>query len=157
LRAPGRRPRPSWLIVGLLTGAALLAYAYWSAIADPIQRETVVSLSNWPRGARPVRIALLSDLHVAGPDMPPERLRRIVAQVNATKPDLVLIAGDFVSDKRLATRWYSVADAVAPLGVLRAPFGVIAVPGNHDHWRGVSAFRRELPRAGVRLLENEAV
>lgn len=116
-----------------------------------------MALPGWPAGAPPVRVALLSDLHVAGPDMPPDRLRRIVAQVNAARPDLVLIAGDFTSDKRVATRRYAVADAVVPLAALRAPLGVVAVPGNHDHWRGIAAFERGLPRVGVRLLRNDAV
>ena len=57
-------------------------------------------LPGWPAGAAPVRAVLIADLHVAGPDMPPARLARIVAQVNALRPDLVLIAGDFISDKR---------------------------------------------------------
>lgn len=151
---------PAWLIVFLLTvttGAALLGFAYWSATADPVRRETAIALPNWPAGQAPLRVALLSDIHVAGPDMPPARLRRIVAQVNAARPDLVLIAGDFTSDKRVATRLYTTAEAVAPLAGLRAPLGVYAVPGNHDHWRDIRALRHALPQVGVRLLENEAV
>ena len=35
--------------------------------------------------------------------MPPERLARIVAQINALHPDLVLIAGDFVGGQTAAT------------------------------------------------------
>ena len=30
--------------------------------------------------------------------MPPERLARIVEQINALRPDIVLIAGDLISD-----------------------------------------------------------
>ena len=71
-----------------------------------------------PASARPVTIALLADIHVAGPDMPPARVARIVEQVNALDPDLVLIAGDFVSDKRTATRHYASAEAIAPLATL---------------------------------------
>ena len=33
----------------------------------------------------------------------------------------------------------------------------IAVLGNHDHWRDAPAARRALARAGIRLLENQAV
>ena len=99
----------------------------------------------------------MSDIHVAGPDMPPQRLARIIAQVNTARPDLVLIAGDLVSDKRLATQHYSTKQAVAPLAGLRARLGVFAVPGNHDHWRGIEGFERSLPAVGVTLLRNQAV
>lgn len=136
-------------------GAVLLGIGYRNAVADPVVRTAMIRLPDWPRGEPPVRVALLSDLHVAGPDMPPERLARIVAQVNARRPDLVLLAGDFVSDKRLGTHRYPVTEAVAPLAGLRAPLGVVAVLGNHDHWRDTAAFRAALPRVGVRVLSNQ--
>lgn len=135
----------------------LAAWGYSNAVAEPVVRRATVGLRDWPAATAPLRIALLSDLHVAGPDMPPRRLAAIVAQVNAAQPDLVLLAGDFVSDKRVATRRYSVDEAVAPLGELSARLGVTAVLGNHDHWRDAEAFRRALPAVGVRVLDNEAV
>src|SRR3954465_741297 len=108
---------------------ALLGWCYWTAIADPVVREAEVALPGWPAGAPPVRALLMSDLHVAGPDMPPERLARIVAQANALRPDIVLIAGDFVSDKGASTRAYSFEEAVAPLAGLRSRLGTVAVLG----------------------------
>lgn len=144
-------------LAALLVGGTLIAIGYRNAIADPVVRRARIALDDWPAGAPPLRVALLSDLHVAGPDMPPARLVRIVTQVNALRPDLVLIAGDLVSDKALATRTYSAAEAVAPLDGLRAPLGTVAVLGNHDHWRDAVAFRAAIPRIGVTLLANTAV
>jgi predicted MPP superfamily phosphohydrolase len=135
----------------------LLAWCYWSAISDPVVREARVELPGFPAGQAPVRVALLSDLHVQGPDMPPERLARIVAQVNAQRPDLVLIAGDFAGDRSLSTRAYSSAETVAPLAGLRARLGTIAVLGNHDYWRNGAEMRAALTRAGIRVLANQAV
>jgi predicted MPP superfamily phosphohydrolase len=138
-------------------GAALTGWAYWSAIADPVVREARIGLDRWPAGAPPVRIVLISDIHVAGPDMHPARLTRIVGRINALRPDLVVIAGDLVSDKRVSTHHYSMAEAIAPLAGLRARFGTIAVLGNHDHWRNAGEARRALAAAHVRLLANSAV
>ncbi len=138
-------------------GLALTGYSYWTAIADPVVREAEVGLADWPAGAPPVRAVLIADLHVAGPDMPPSRLARIVAQINALHPDVVLIAGDFISDKRMATRHYSLAEAIAPLGLLRPRLATVAVLGNHDYWRDAGEARRALRGAGVILLENSAV
>lgn len=143
------------ILVLLTVVIVFLGLGYRNATADPIVRRASIRLPAWPAGTPPLRIALLSDLHVAGPDMPPARLTGIVAAVNAHRPDLVLLAGDFVSDKRVGTQRYSVAEAVAPLAGLTARFGVVAVLGNHDHWRDAAAFRAALPRVGVRLLSNQ--
>jgi predicted MPP superfamily phosphohydrolase len=89
--------------------------------------------------------------------MPPSRLVRLVDRMNALAPDLVLLAGDFVSDRRFSTRRYPLREAVAPLAALRAPLGRIAVLGNHDHWRNAAEARAALAAAGIRLLDNDAV
>lgn len=141
----------------LLLGLAVLAGGYATATADPAVRHARVSLPDWPAGARPVRALLISDIHVAGPDMPPSRLARLVGRMNALSPDLVLIAGDLVSDKKLSTRRYGLREAVAPLAALRAPLGRIAVLGNHDHWRDAAEAKAALAAAGIRLLDNDAV
>jgi len=145
------------LLLLVALGLVLTGWAYWTAVADPVVREARIGLADWPAGAPPIRAVLISDIHVAGPDMPPERLQRIVAQINAFRPDIVLIAGDFVSDKRTSTRHYSQGQAAAPLAGLRPRLGTFAVMGNHDHWRDGAEAHRALAAAGVRLLDNEAV
>jgi len=127
---------------------------YIVATSDPVVRRTTLAV---PHLSEPVRLVLIADVHVAGPDMPPSRVRRIVEQVNALKPDIILIAGDLVSDKSFATHHYTVADAVTPLKQLRARYGAFAVLGNHDHWRDAAATRWQLRRAGIRVLDNDAV
>ncbi len=153
----GRRFR--WRIALLLVMLAMLALggkAWHDTMAEPVVRRTAVVLPQLPPDAVPLRIALISDLHVAGPDMPPSRLATIVGRVNALNPDLVLIAGDLVSEKRFATHVYTPAEIVAPLGGLDARLGVVAVPGNHDHWFDLPGLAAELRKQGITLLANEA-
>ncbi|MGH6695372.1 metallophosphoesterase [Sphingopyxis sp.] len=152
-----RRRWQRWVALAALLALALLGKGYWNATRDPIVRTATVAVAGWPAGQRPLKILLLSDTHVAGPDMPPERLARIVDELNRLKPDLVLIAGDLVSEKRLATHIYTAAEVVAPLGKLRAPLGVVVSPGNHDHWFEPDALRGALEKQGLRVLRNEAV
>lgn len=156
MRRLRRALQRSFLIVALAS-AALLGWSYRTAVAKPVVRSARVAVAGWPAGAPPLRLLLLSDVHVGGPDMPPERLRRIVDQINRLSPDIVLIAGDMVTDKRLATRYYSHDEAVAPLAGLRPRLATIAVLGNHDHWRDAAAAHRALARAGIRVLDNQAV
>lgn len=153
---PRRRWR-RWVALLALLGIALLAKGYWNATRDPVVRMATVAVADWPAGQAPLRILLLSDAHVAGPDMPPERLARIVDGLNALKPDLVLVAGDLVSEKRLATHIYTADEAVAPLGKLKAPLGVVVSPGNHDHWFEPDALRGALEKQGLRVLQNQAI
>ena len=140
----------------VVIGLGLVGLGLWIARQDPVVRETRVAVEAWPPGERPVRILLLSDIHVAGPDMPPSRLERIVEQANARAPDLVLIAGDFVSEKAVHDQGYSPDDVVAPLAGLRARLGIVAVLGNHDHWTDGEGMRAALERIGIRVLFNAA-
>ena len=155
-RQHGPRRWLRWLVLLAALGAGLLAKGYWNAGRDPVIRTATVAVADWPAGQPPLTLLLLSDIHVAGPDMPPERLARIVARLNRLHPDLVLIAGDLVSEKRITTHVYTASQIVAPLGKLRAPLGVVVAPGNHDHWFAPDALRRELETHRIRVLQNQA-
>ncbi len=145
------------LVIILIAGVLFLVRGYWNATRDPLVRHAVINVNNWPKGTPPIKVLLISDVHIAGPDMPPERMTRIAAQLSALEPDLILIAGDLVSDKRLATHVYAVPEIIAPLRVLKAPLGVVIALGNHDHWFAESAFPAEIRKAGMTVLINDAV
>lgn len=148
-RSAVKRAAVAILLLGIITLAGMCHVA----TSAPVVRSTAVNVEAL---AAPVRLILLSDIHVAGPDMPPSRLKRIVAQINALRPDVIVIAGDFISDKRIATRRYSAEEAIAPLIGLRARLGIVAVLGNHDHWRDAAAISVQLKRARIHILENDA-
>lgn len=155
---PRWRRRLWWVALLLIAaGIAMFARGYWNATRDPVIRTHALAVRDWPAGEPPVRVLLLSDIHVAGPDMPPERLRRLVRQFNALRPDLILIAGDLVSEKRVATHIYTPREVVAPLGGLTSTYGSVVALGNHDHWFDPVALRRELERNGITVLANSAV
>ena len=145
------------LVAGFAACLALAAYSYFEARRDPVVRETRVALAGWPAGAAPLRIVLISDIHIGTPAMDAARLERIVGQINALHPDLVVIAGDFIFGHVPDSAARIGAPMVAPLARLKAPLGVVAVLGNHDHWTGGAATRALLERAGVTVVENGAV
>lgn len=145
------------LIVLLLFALAVPALGYINATADPVVRHADIGVRGWPAGTPSVRVALLADIHVQGPDLSPGRMARIVEQVNAQKPDLILIAGDFSGDRTLRTRLYTEDEIAASLRGLKAPLGVYAVLGNHDHWRDGPAMQRAVAAAGIPVLVNQAV
>lgn len=145
------------LLVVLMLGAAVALFAFAEARRDPVVRQAAIHLPHWPAGAAAVRVVLLSDIHIGSRAMDGARLTRIVGQVNALHPDLVLIAGDFIAGGRPGLAAQLGPPLVPALRRLRARLGVVAVLGNHDHWTGAPALRQQLAAAGVTLLENAAV
>ena len=92
--------------------------------------------------------------------MPTRRIGRIVDVLNAQKPDVIVLLGDFVNGLR--PRYYTakvpVQEWIAPLRSLHAPLGLYAVLGNHDWWSGeIPDIRRAFWKAGIPLLDNTAV
>jgi predicted MPP superfamily phosphohydrolase len=95
-----------------------------------------------------LKIVQLSDLH-AGGLVGERRLKRIARQVARLQPDLVVVTGDIVNASPHE------AELVAPiLASLKAPLGVWACLGNHDHFVDGDAVAGVLERAGVRVLRN---
>lgn len=148
-------------IVGALSLLALLGVAIFfglsNARANPVLKTTEMDLPNWTAGPPRIRAALLSDIHIGNRAMTASQLTHIVASVNAARPDLILIAGDFTNGHDLASLKNQASDLVAPLSGLRASLGVIAVLGNHDYWVGADTIKTALAAAGIIVLENEAV
>jgi predicted MPP superfamily phosphohydrolase len=146
------------LLLSLATLAALLfGWGYLNARADPVVRRAHIGLLGWPAGATPVRVVLMSDVHIGSSAMDADRLSRIVGQVNALSPDLILFAGDFVFRHDPVAAGKSAEELTAPLTGLHAPLGVIATLGNHDQWTSPGQIRAAVRRAGVTVLENQAV
>jgi hypothetical protein len=143
------------LIVGVAAAITILV-GYRNATAEPLIRRLNLSVPDYPAEAPPLRIVLFSDVHVHGPDMPPKRVSRIVDQINALDPDVVIAAGDFVGDNWIGSS-YPLDQAIAPLGRLKARLGVYAVLGNNDYSAGATEVANALERARIRVLVDDAV
>jgi uncharacterized protein len=141
-----------WLsaLVGL--GAmALGGVGLANVLREVAVKRVRVSLSKLPLAASGYRIAQITDIHV-GPTIGRAFILDIVRQVNALRPDLIVITGDLVDG--------SVADLgalVKPLEELRAKDGVFFVTGNHEYYSGVEEWLAFLPTLGIRVLKNERV
>jgi hypothetical protein len=141
----------------LLAGAALALWAAWIEPRSLTVTRLEIASPGWPSTVPPLRIALLSDFHAAGPHDLPARYAQVVARANSEAPDLVLLLGDYVARHRVKTASVP-PEAIAPvLGRLRAPLGVYAVLGNHDWRAGGARVARALAAAGIAVLDNAVV
>lgn len=142
------------------TFLSALGAVAWALVVEParlVVRPVDLSLPAWDPAVPPLRVALLSDLHVGSPSWDPAHLELLVAVVNAERPDVVLLAGDYVIDNVLLGHKVEQEAIAKIVGRLRAPHGVIAVLGNHDWWNDGERMRDALTREGVHVLENEVV
>lgn len=143
-----------FLMILLLAPLLAAGWCYANAVADPVVRRASVSLPGWPAGAAPVRVLLWSDLHLGNVATGRARLVDLVEQANAIEPDLVVLAGDYIAGHDPEDA--QAAPGLAALAGLRAPLGVVAVLGNHEHWTDALRVQRTLEEAGVTVLANEA-
>ena len=117
----------------------------------PRLRVQTIRLPGRSASAPALRVGFATDFH-AGPTTHPEVLRRACDALAAARPDVLLLAGDFVE---LHARHI---DRLAPLlAAVPAPLGRFAVLGNHDLLDNDAYVAERLRAVGVELLTNRAV
>jgi predicted MPP superfamily phosphohydrolase len=144
------------LLYGLRLLALASALGVWAIAIEPsrlVVRED--TLAGWE--GPPLRVALISDLHVGAPWIDLDYVQDLVAATNAARPDLVLLLGDYDINHIPGGVKVDPKTWAPVLGQLDAPLGVHAVLGNHDWWNDVRGIRRAMEQAGIDVHENEAV
>ncbi len=131
------------VIALVLTGSGMR-----EALRVPSVREVRAQIPGLPEALNGFRIAQLTDLHI-GPAFGREWLSDVVARTDSLNPDLIVITGDVVdgSPSRLA-------DDVASLADLKAKYGVILTPGNHEYYSGLEQWIPVFQRLGMQVLIN---
>ncbi|MBC7260275.1 MAG: metallophosphoesterase [Chloroflexi bacterium] len=138
------------ILAGVIMTALLVGYALVEPRRLGVTRLEIAD-PDVPDGFQGRTIAFLSDIH-HGPYFSIGRVRQAVDRVNALRPDIILLGGDYVHrDAKY------IAPVFAELARLRAPLGAFAVAGNHDHWEGIDETRAAMARAGIVNLDNRAV
>lgn len=99
----------------------------------------------------PLTAVLVSDIHF-DPLFETDYLGTVVAAVNATEPDLVLFAGDFVSHST-----DRLAELLDVIGRAEAKLGRFAILGNHEFWVAPGPVAVGLASAGITVLRNRSV
>jgi predicted MPP superfamily phosphohydrolase len=133
-----------------LAALALAAVAIVQGLRPPVVSEHEVALPGLPAERDGLTLVVLSDLHL-GALIGERWLAARIAQVDALRPDAVVIAGDLVDfdlDGALSLQ--------ATLHRLHAPSGVWAALGNHDAYAGAERVVRFAEGASVKVLRNRA-
>lgn len=134
-------------VAGTITAviAGLLIYGnvhYHNKIKEPL------SLTTSKRLTKPVKVLLLSDLHLGYHNRKAE-WQRWVEMINAEHADLILVAGDIIDGY---VRPLLDEDMAADFHRLNAP--VVACLGNHEYITGIDRSLDFYRRAGITLLRD---
>jgi predicted MPP superfamily phosphohydrolase len=152
----GKRWAGIILLFCLSCFATLTAWAFWLEPASVSNQNYDIALPSWPASCDGLRVAALADLHVGSPFNGIDKLQRIVDLTLASRPDLILLLGDYVIHGIPGGSHVELAAIAAKLNSLSAPLGVFAVLGNHDHWDGSARVQKALAVAGLSFLEDDA-
>lgn len=129
----------------------LAALGFVNGIMVPDVREVELSWPDLPEELDGYRIAQLSDLHCSS-SMRGWRTDAIVKKVNAARPDIICLTGDYVDGAHSRL----VGD-LEPLKGLHAADGVWCVRGNHEYYIDAEAWRKWFSENGFHFLANECV
>ena len=124
---------PHSLRYGVLTmvlACAVGIKAVINGFSPPIDKFYTIPVKNLPDYAENFKIVLLADLHISAPTTEQEIID-IVKRTNDHKPDLIVIAGDFVDGQV-----HELDYMTRHLSDLKAKYGVYAVSGNHEMYSG---------------------
>ena len=152
--------RRKFIRVAATAGVAALAVE--STLLEPnrpriVRRE--IALRRWPARLDGFTVALLSDFHY-DPHFSVHPLRSAIGMVNGLRPDLIVLAGDFVSMPLLGNA-AAAASAAEPcaqlLRQMQAPHGLWAVMGNHDVYTDADRVTSVLRAAGIHVLSNQSL
>lgn len=148
---PPRRLVACATAVVVVTALAVTGYGVTEAASPRIVDEQV-HIADLPSAFDGARIALVTDVH-AGPARGAGFVRRVVDDVMAQNPDLIVLGGD-LTDGTVA----KVGSDLEPLRDLHAPLGVFGISGNHEYYvDDGGAWLDFWETLGVTTLRNERV
>lgn len=133
-------------------------FAFWGFYGEQnilIETHETIEVSGLAPDVPPMRVAVISDLHVGSPNWGLSRLKELVERVNAAKPDLILIAGDFSISNVIGGRFVAPADFAPTIANLDAPLGIFSVMGNHDWIDAPDSLIDAFQRSGLDLIDGQ--
>ena len=144
------------VVIAALILGVLAAWAFWLEPNSLELREYRLEIPNWPRSLAGLRIAAVADIHAGSPFNGLDKLEKIVALTNQSKPDLIVLLGDYVIDGVTGGEFVPPNKLAPVLAKLQAPLGVWAVLGNHDWWLDAERVQSTLEHHGIRVLEDSS-
>ena len=137
------------LTVVILVGS-IVSYGAWNA-RHPQVNHYNLSIAKQAGTLKQLHVVMVSDIHL-GTIVHNQHLTKMVNSINELKPDLILFAGDIFDENIESSNKQEVSDNFR---MLKAPYGVYAVLGNHEYIGGNAEEAIDyLGEAGVMVLRD---
>jgi uncharacterized protein len=141
----------------LFIGFCLAAWAFVWEPSRLTEKNYDLVLPNWPKACAGFKVAVASDIHAGAPYIGTEKIDRMVAMIQAQKPDVVLLPGDFVIQEVLGGNFITPEALAQQLKPLLKTSRVYAALGNHDAWLDSARVQKAFENAGIAVLDDTAV
>lgn len=137
----------------LLASLAIVIYGVYNA-NTPIIRNYEVTINKAAGTRKSLQAVMVSDIHL-GKIVDTPRLTRLIEDINALNPEIVLLPGDIIDEDVDLFIDQKMAESFR---CLKAPLGTYAVLGNHEYiGRQSGEAIAELRRGNVNVLRDEAI
>lgn len=138
--------RTNYLLLGI--AFILSIVSLYSGLKTPVVKETILP-SN--KIEAPLNIVVLGDMHLSRTTSL-SKVKKIVENVNALEPDIVLFAGDTIDDNI-----FFIEPILKELKKIRAFKGMYCVSGNHEFHIDADQLKTAFMMTGIHYLVNEGV
>lgn len=138
------------LVLPFVCGTLTALYGYFEARDIRIER-VVINTPKVPLAVGKLTIVQISDVHL-GLIVREGRLKRMVAEILAAAPDILVSTGDLVDGQ--INRMEGLAELMRDI---RPRFGKFAVTGNHEVYAGLTQALDFTERAGFKVLRGDCV
>lgn len=142
-------------IVTLATLVFLIAYGSFNAYSPTVKNyEITISKKGPVDGSNELNVVMASDMHF-GYLSGKQHAIRMVEEINALKPDIVLFPGDIIDDDIVPYKEKGIGEI---LSKIEAPYGVYTSLGNHDRFKGeMEELIALLEESNMKVLYDETV
>jgi predicted MPP superfamily phosphohydrolase len=138
-------------LLSLIAGTVsfFLCYGYYSFLHPKIKHQTI-HINKKAEQIDTLRIAFVADIH-AGYIVNREHLKKFVDLINAQSCDMILLGGDMIDyDMHIL----NVQQMDVEFRRLKAPGGVYAILGNHEHRFNTAKRKEWLEKCGIIVLQD---
>ena len=150
---------PKTTVVIWIGGIVLTAFIVLFVVGtfnaySPVVRKFSITISKQGQSRSHLKIAMASDMHF-GRLSGPAHARRLVREVNALQPDIILLPGDIIDDDPEPFIKKNMGKIMSGLS---APLGIYGVLGNHEYYGGgIPKYLQEMKQNGITILMDEVV